>query len=160
MEGDHIRKPLLGEQVMNPNLSRDGKYMAYLSPESGNVEIYVRPFPNVDKGKWQVSNSGGESPLWSPDGRELFYISRDSVMAVSVETEPIFKYGKPRVLFRGAYIAGYGESPPWDISPDGKRFLMIKPPAPAGAAPTAASPRKINIVLNWFEELKQWVPVK
>jgi hypothetical protein len=132
--------------------------MAYLSGESGHTEIYVRPFPDVNKGKWQISNGGGESPLWSPDGREMFYLNGDTVMAVSVETEPTFKPGKSRVLFKGAFIAGYGESPSWDISPDGKRFLMIKPPQ--SPASTGEAPRKINIVVNWTEELKQRVPVK
>jgi len=79
-------------------------------------------------------------------------------MAVSVETEPTFNCGKPRVLFKGSFVAGYGESPPWDISPDGKRFLMIKPPQSSASA--GEPQRKINIVLNWFEELKQKVPVK
>jgi serine/threonine protein kinase len=161
MDGDHTRKPLLKElNETNPNTSRDGKYMAYLSNESGYTEIYVRPFPDVNKGKWQISSGGGESPLWSPDGRELFYLNGDTVMAISVETEPTFNCGKPRVLFKGSFISGYGTSPSWDISPDGKRFLMIKRPAPSGTTAAAAAPRpKINIVVNWFEELKQRVPV-
>jgi Tol biopolymer transport system component len=117
------------------------------------VRIYVRSFPDVNKGRWQVSTNGGDSPLWSPDGRELFYLNGEAAMAVSVATEPSFNIiGTPQVLFRGT---------PWDISPDGKRFLMIKPPE-SGQSPAAAPPPqpKINIVLNWFEELKQRVPVK
>jgi hypothetical protein len=116
----------------------------------------------VDKGKWQASTNGGDSPLWSPDGRELFYRSGDSIMSVEVETEPTFKPGKPKVLFKGTYVSeGALSGTLWDISPDGKRFLMLKPPASAGAAPTAAVPQpKIHIVVNWFEELKQRVPVK
>jgi hypothetical protein len=81
-------------------------------------------------------------------------------MAVDVETEPAFKPGKPETLFRGAYYDPHTGSTFWDISPDGKRFLMIKPPASTGAASAAASPRKINIVVNWTEELKKRVPVK
>jgi Tol biopolymer transport system component len=160
MEGDHIRKPLLKDEFAeaNPNTSRDGKYMAYISNESGHIEVYVRPFPDVNKGKWQISSGGGDSPLWSPDGRELFYLNGDSVMAVSVETEPTFNCGKPRVLFKGSFIGGYGETPSWDISPDGKRFLMMKESQPTPSA--SAGPHKINIVLNWTEELKQRVPVK
>jgi hypothetical protein len=75
-------------------------------------------------------------------------------MAVAVQTEPTFKAGKAETLFRGTYETG------WDISRDGKRFLMIKPPASTGAASTAAGPRKISIVVNWTEELRQRVPVK
>ena len=85
------------------------RWMAYASNESGKYEVYVRPFPEVNKGKWQVSTSGGNSPLWSPDGRELFYRSGDAVMAVPVETEPTFKPGKPTVLFRGTYSALHGD---------------------------------------------------
>ena len=160
MEGDRARTPLLQEEYteIQPQISSDGKWMAYMSNESGQGEIYVRPFPEVDKGRWQVSTSGGESPLWSPDGRELFYLVGDSFMAVAVETEPTFSAGKPRILFRGPYITGYGENFPWDISPDGKRFLLMK--QSTVDASTEVTPRPtINIVQNWFEELKQRVSV-
>jgi hypothetical protein len=80
-------------------------------------------------------------------------------MEVSVETEPTFSPGKPRELFRGTFVSGVGMSPPYDVHPDGKRFLMIKPPQIQEEEPTEAPPRKINIVLNWDEELKQRVPV-
>ena len=159
MEGDHVRKPLLQEKYSeeDPQISHDGRWMAYSSNESGKFEVYVRPFPNVNKGKWQVSTSGGNSPLWSPDDRALFYRSGDAAMAAPVETEPTFKLGKPTVLFRGSFPGRPGLDLPdfayWDISPDGKRFLMLK-------KPTAEAPRKINIVVNWFEELKQRVPTK
>lgn len=129
--------------------------MAYASNESGRYEVYVRPFPEVNKGKWQVSTGGGDSPLWSQDGRELFYRSDDSVTAIAVQTEPTFKCGKPVPLFRGTYVGfSMADRMAWDISPDGKRFLMMKEVV-STAKPTAPEgPRKINIVVNWFEELK------
>jgi serine/threonine-protein kinase len=163
MEGDHTRKLLLKEEYneSHPYVSPDGRWLAYCSDESGKPEIYVRPFPEVDKGKWQISSSGGNSPLWSPDGRELFYLTgtttSDAAMRVAVETQPTFKSGKPEVLFRGTYVGFYPSDFPWDIHPDGKRFLLMKE---AGAASAEGGPQKINIVLNWFEELKQRVPVK
>ena len=163
MDGDHTRKPLLQEKhtEVQPKISPDGQWMAYCSWESGLREIYVRPFPEVDKRRWQVSTRGGDSPLWSPNGQELFYLNEGSVMAVAVEKAPNLSFGTPKTLFRGSYIgAGTFDGTPWDIHPDGKRFLMIKPPAPTGAAPTSTAQRKINIVLNWFEELKQRAPVK
>jgi serine/threonine protein kinase len=159
MEGDHARKPLLQEKysVKDPRVSPEGRWMAYASNESGKYEVYVRPFPDVNKGKWQVSTSGGNTPLWSPDGREIYYRSGDAAMAVPVETEPTFKPGKPAVLFRGTNVSSRGidvaDFTYWDINPDGKRFLMLEDAAVEG-------PRKINIVLNWLEELKQRVPVK
>jgi eukaryotic-like serine/threonine-protein kinase len=166
MEGDHARKPLLQEKhaEVQPKISPDGRWMAYASTESDqNTEVYVRPFPDVDRGIWQVSTGGGSSPLWSPDGRELFYLSNDnSVMAGAVETKPTFSYGTPKSLFRSIYAGvSVSSGTPWDIAPDGKRFLMLKPPAPTDKASTAGVPRpKINIVLNWIEELKQRVPIK
>ena len=162
MEGDRGKKQLLHEDYDEdyPLISPDGRWMAYQSNESGRYEVYVRPFPDVDRGgKWQISAEGGDSPLWSPDGSELFYRSGESFMAVGVETEPTFNPGKPKVLFRGSYLSA--EAPLdhtiWDIHPNGKKFLMIKPPTAAGETEAA---RKIIIVTNWFEELKQRVPVK
>jgi len=164
MKDNRERKPLLSQKYdeFQPKISPDGKWMAYVSNESGRREIYVRPFPDMSKGKWQVSTSGGDTPLWSPDGRDLFYRSGNAVMGVSVETEPAFKAGKPEILFRGAYVqmSARDDEQPWDIHPDGKRFLMLKPPSSAAGASMAEGPRRINIVLNWFEELKQRVPIK
>ena len=164
MEGNHPKRELLHNDrysAKEPSISPNGRWIAYASSESGKFEIYVRPFPDVDKGKWPVSTSGGNHPLWSPDGRELFFNNGDATMAVSVETDLQFKLnGTPTVLFRGT--AGKIIGPAsismtdftyWDISPDGKRFLMLKDDP-------AEVPRKISLVLNWFEELKQLAPVK
>jgi eukaryotic-like serine/threonine-protein kinase len=164
MEGNHPRRELLHNDKYNvkePSISPNGRWMAYASSESGKFEIYVRSFPDVDSSKWLVSTSGGNHPLWSPDGRELFYNNGDATMAVPVETDPQFKLnGMPTVLFRGTAGKIIGSSSIsltdytyWDISPDGKRFLMLKDD------PDEA-PRKISLVLNWFEELKQLAPVK
>jgi hypothetical protein len=139
-----------------PEISPDGRWMAYNSDESGQLEVCVRPFPDVNRAKEQVSANGGVVPLWSPDGRKLYYRAGDAVMAVAVETEPAFKCGKPEVLFRGNYALS--DRHPWDISPDGKRFLMMKD---VGAVSSGeAGPRKIIVVTNWFEELRERVPVK
>jgi len=166
VESKREMKELLQEKYgeLEPQISPDGRYVAYQSDESGKGEIYVRTFPDVNKGKWQVSSIGGSSPLWSPDGRELFYRSGDATMAVEVETEPTFKRGNFKILFRGTYFSSRmikNMTTPWDIHPNGQKFLMIKPPASTDAAPTGAAPQpKINVVVNWFEELKQRVPVK
>ena len=89
----------------------------------------------------------------------MFYLNNDgTLMAVAVTTEPALRLGQPRMLFRGPYVRpSTTSSIPYDVSPDGKRFLMLKEPALAGAPP---EPRQINIVLNWFEELKRLTPVK
>jgi serine/threonine-protein kinase len=166
MEEDHVRKPLLQTEYTEsgPKISPDGRWIAYSSNESdqGEIgEIYVRPFPDVDKRKEQVSTGGGNCPLWSPDGQELFYLSEDnSVMAVSVKTEPTLSIGTPKVLFKNTNL-GFGlyTGTPWDIHPDGKRFLMIKQPRAVSSAEERERPR-IIIVLNWDEELKQRAPVK
>ena len=157
MEGDGVRKLLLKEEhfELQPQISPNGQWIAYLSNESGELEIYVRPFPEVEEGKWQVSIAGADAPRWSPDGHKLFYFAGtgDAVMEVPVETEPTFSHGKPKLLFRGSFVTGFGESISYDIHPDG-RFLMIKPP------PTKdqSAFRKIIVITNWFEELKERVP--
>jgi Tol biopolymer transport system component len=163
MEVDHKWRSLLNGKYweLQPKISPDGRWMAYTSNESGRAEVYVRPFPEVNKDKWQVSTSGGNSPLWSRDGRELFYRNGDSFLMVAVEIEPNFSPGKPIFLFKGTYASGFpNQHTLWDIHPNGKKFLMIKPVINAEKAPIAETPRKINIVVNWLEELKQRVPVK
>jgi serine/threonine protein kinase len=165
MDGSYSRKALLHEKYREyqPRISPDGRWMAYTSNESGRNEVYVRPYPGLE-GAWeQASVNGGNSPLWSQDSRELYYRSGDAVMAVPVKTSPALSLGKPEILFRGKYtsmllILVEADYSPWDISPDGKRFLMMKDEQ--SAAPTAEGPQRIHIVLNWFEELKQHIPVK
>ena len=135
-----------------PRFSRDGRWLAYISNESGRYEVYVQPFPGPG-GKWQISTEGGTEPVWNPNGRELFYRSGGKIMAVDVTTQPGFAAGTPRKLFEGPYLPSPLTNPNYDVSPDGERFLMLKPADSSGMAPT-----QINIVLNWFEELKQKVP--
>ena len=169
LDDNRSTKAILQENYVEiqPRLSPDGHWLAYTSQESGKNEIYVSPFPDVEKGKWQVSNDGGSAPLWAPDGRELFYLigGIDGVMSVRVETEPVFKHEKPTLLFRGSYAGGISDGVPWDIHPDGKRFLMIKESAASTEESSTNSqakqePVRINIVVNWDEELKERVPVK
>jgi Tol biopolymer transport system component/tRNA A-37 threonylcarbamoyl transferase component Bud32 len=136
----------------SPRFSPDGRWLAYISDESGRYEVYVQPYPGPG-GKWQISTEGGTEPAWNPNGRELFYRSGDKMMAVEIATQPGFAAGKPRVLFEGQYALSPGTFLNYDVSPDGQRFLMLKPSESADAAPT-----QINVVLNWFEELKRRVP--
>jgi Tol biopolymer transport system component/tRNA A-37 threonylcarbamoyl transferase component Bud32 len=135
-----------------PRFSPDGRWLAYVSNESGRSEIYVQPYPGPG-GKWQISTDGGTEPVWNPSGRELFYRTGDKMIAVEITTQPSFSVGKPRMLFEGRYRLTRVTSPNYDVSRDGQRFLMLKPVEQAQAAST-----QINVVLNWFEELKRRVP--
>jgi serine/threonine-protein kinase len=135
-----------------PRFSPDGRWLAYISDESGRYEIYVQPYPGPG-GKWQISAEGGNEPAWNPNGRELFYRSGDKMMAVEIATQPAFTAGKPRILFEGRYEPSPVPGTNYDVSPDGQRFLMLKPSESVEAAPT-----QIVVVQNWFEELKQKVP--
>jgi len=144
-----LRTPL-NESV--PRFSPDGHWLAYISDESGRFEVYVQPYPGPG-GKYQISAEGGTEPVWNPNGRELFYRSGDKMMAVDITTQPGFAAGNPRMLFEGQYVPTPGTVPNYDVSPDGERFLMLKSTDREQAAPT-----QINVVLNWFEELKQKVP--
>jgi serine/threonine-protein kinase len=137
-----------------PRFSPDGHWLVYISDETGRFEIYVQPYPGPG-GKWQISTEGGREPVWNPNGRELFYRNGDKMMAVDIATHPGFAAGKPMVLFEGGYSPAPGTGNNYDVSPDGQRFLMLKPREQDQPAPT-----QINVVLNWFEELKQKVPTE
>jgi serine/threonine-protein kinase len=144
--------PLLETQAneLNAIVSPDGRWLAYQSDESGIPEVYVRPFPDVNGGRWQVSASGGRTPQWRRDGRELFYISHDNaLMAAPIEPGSAFSSGTPVRLFRGPYFFGGANSigRTYDVSPDGRRFLIIKP--------DPASSNAIAVVQSWFEELNR-----
>ena len=130
----------------------DGRWLAYQSDESGEDRIYVRPFPDVDGGRFPISAGGGTEPLWSPDGRELFYRSGDSLMAVPVRTESAFEAGSAAVLFTGSYRARNGRM--YDIAPDGQRFLMVKQLETSEGGLV----NHVILVENWFEELKRLAP--
>ena len=144
---------------LNGEISPDGRWLTYQSNESGQNEIYVRPFPDTDRGRWQISTGGGTRPLWARSGKELFYLGPSgAVMSTSVEDGSTFRAGNPTRLFEGPYFANLNAAGrTYDVSPDGQRFLMIK----EGASTDATSaPREIVVVQNWTEELKRLVPAK
>ncbi len=135
-------------------LSPDGRLVAYQSNESGRYEIYVRPFPD-GAGKWQVSVNGGVTSRWRGDGKELYYLEGSSMMAVSVSTEPTFTLGQPQRLFESTDLisAGLGEygSAEFDVSADGKRFVIV---SPIEVADEEAARPNVRIVQNWYEEFR------
>ncbi len=131
-------------------LSPDGRWMIYVSNESGRNEIYLRAFPGPDR-RWQVSTEGGTQAAWNPNGREIFYRSGNRMMAVDVSTTPDVLLSPPRVLFDQRYAYGAGITiANYDVTSDGQRFVMVKDESTAG---------RLNVVLNWFQELQRLVPV-
>jgi len=129
----------------SPRFSPDGKWLAYVSDESGRDDVYVQPFPGPGR-KWLVSTDGGIDPVWSRDGRELFYRQNDQMMVVSVAPKGEFSKGRPQRLFEIRFDAG-DNGPNYDVSPDGKWFVM--PRRNQGAAPG-----ELHLVLNWFGEVR------
>ena len=143
------------------DLSPDGRWLAYQSNSSGAFEVYVRPFPDVAGGQWLVSTAGGTEPCWAADGRELFYRDpKGAVISVPVGPGATWSVGAPVQLFEGStflFSAGLTmNARTYDVSPDGRRFLMIK----NADAPASSAQARIILVQNWFEELKSKVPIK
>jgi hypothetical protein len=130
----------------------DNRWLAYVSNESGRNEVYIRAYPGPG-GKWQISTDGGDAPIWARNGKELFYWNGDKMMAVDIAGDSALRAGTPHMLFEGKYEkVRVGRN--YDVTPDGQRFLMIK--SGTGSGQTA----QINVVMNWFEELKRRVPVR
>jgi len=132
-----------------PAFSPDGRYLAYVSDQSGNYEVYVQAL-RVDGGKWQISSGGGREPVWNPNGHELFFRSLDGeqLMAVDVSTKPTFSSGKPHLLFEGRYWSDFLIQA-YDVSRDGQTFLMVK------ESDGVTDDTQINVIVNWAEELRQ-----
>ena len=146
----------LGEEVMfvqtefedaAPKFSPDGRYVVYVSNESGRFETYVRSFPDAT-GKQQISILGGTQPRWSHDGKEIFYVERETLMSVHVETTPSFKLDAPQPLFDhpGLFADPY-VSPRYDVANDGQRFVLKE-------ELESTEPVSIHVVQNWFAEFK------
>jgi hypothetical protein len=152
--------PLLvsGFAEKDGELSPNGRWFAYTSNESGSTELYVRPFPNVDSGKWQISSGGGFQPAWTSDGRELAYESPDGrIMTTAIDDVPAFKPGATRVAVSTPHFVGASSSArAYDVTPDGKRFLVIE----SSSESAGDSAAMIVVVLNWAEELKRLLPQK
>jgi serine/threonine-protein kinase len=143
---------------MNGEVSPDSRWLAYQSDESGRNEIYVRPFPNINGGRWQVSTSGGSRPVWAHDGRELFYLDANNLItAVAVQSSAGFRAGGPVTMPNAApFVSAPYRT--YDVSPDGKRFLLIK--TIRDTTTESKTTPSMVVVLNWLEELKARVPSK
>ena len=154
---DGTSEPLLATAFdeRNAALSPDGRWLAYQSNESGQDEIYVQPFPNVNEGRWPISRGGGTRPLWASDGQELLYLSLGGeLMAVRTQTGQSFVPGNAHVVLSGPnFTPAIYVWRSYDISPDGKRFLMIKEPGETAST-------ELILVQNWFQELERLVPTE
>jgi len=135
-------------------LSPDSRWLAYVSNEQGTTEVFVRPFPDVSGGKWQVSSDGGSAPLWAHSGRELFYVAKGKMNAVTIHPGPPFSVDPPRVLFsiparvRAASFVRFRGS--FAITPDDQRFLMVRDNSWADMAGTPT----LVVVQSFFDELR------
>ncbi len=167
LDGDRGSEPLIATSFSEslPAVSPDGRWIAYQSNESRRSAVYVRPFPNVDDGKWQASPGAGFSPVWSRDGRELFYIAPGSdgraMMAVGYSGDPAFTLARPERLFTlPNHIDSGGAFRQWDVAPDGQRFVMLRETEedPTGNDPRQG-PTELVYVGNWFAELVERVPI-
>jgi hypothetical protein len=129
-------------------LSPDGRWLAYVSEESGNAEVYVRPFPNVDSARVAISVGGGVEPLWSRNGTELFFRGqRGEMFATPVSLGAHFTHGAPKLLFTLPTLAQDLYHRDYDVTRDGKRFLMV-----ASGGDNAAD---LNVIFNWRVEVER-----
>jgi serine/threonine-protein kinase len=141
VERQHTLRPFLRTPAHEDEarISPDGRWVAYKSTESGRGEIYVAAYPGPG-GRWKVSTSGGGHPVWSRDGKELFYKAGTKLISVPIEALTEFRAGVPRVLFDSPNLGDY------DVAPDG-RFVFVRTRGQTGSP-------SLSVVLNWFEELK------
>jgi serine/threonine-protein kinase len=158
LEGGGEYVPLLHEATdeNQPAFSPNGAWIAYQegAVEDGTAEISIRPYPDVSRRKFPVGP--GRAPVFSRDGSELFYLDGEGLWAAPITYEPTLRVGTPQRLFEttGYFLDAPGRA--WDVDPSGERFLMIRlPTSESGELPT----ERIDVVVNWFEELESRVPV-
>jgi hypothetical protein len=140
---------------INPSLSPDGRWLAYASNETGRFEVYVRPFPDVNSRRVQVSQSGGTEPRWAHSGRELFFRnSAHSLVSAVVVPAATFTLGPQAVLFDGSqlYIDSQRNARSYDVAPGDQRFVFMRRAVPTG--PAGVAPDKLVEVTNWATEVQ------
>jgi serine/threonine-protein kinase len=142
-------------QYSYPDISPDGRWLAYVSDESGRWEVWVTSFPDSEQ-RMLVSNEGGKAPAWSPDGREIYYLFENRLMVVDADAGSELSLGRPRTLIEGPLYSG-GPLREYDITPDGARFIFATSVEPEQNTPPV---RELQVVLNWFEELKRLAPTE
>jgi hypothetical protein len=149
MSGEVEASPVIASRFdeFSPALSPDGRWLAYVSDETGRLEVYLRSFLE-ERGRRVVSAGGGTEPVWSADGRELFYRSGDRMMAVPVRFEPDLELGAPELVFERPLKHGIYDSLSYDVSADGERFLMIE-------RRLDLTPTEVRVVLDWGSELEE-----
>jgi len=170
MDGDRKPQPLIEDRngnQDNPVFSPDGHWIAYQSNENGQIKIFVQPFP-TNGTKYQITSGsdGGRMPVWSPNGKQIFYFQGATVasvtgriVSVDVRTQPNFTFSKATSLpIEGIALQSVGPvSRSYDVMPNGKQFIVM---LPSQTASGDQSDSQVNVVLNWFEELKQRVPAQ
>jgi Tol biopolymer transport system component len=153
---DSVPVPIVARSGFNPRfaaLSPDSRWLAYVSDESGQQEVYVRPFPDAESGRWMVSRNGGAEPVWAHSGRELFYRNGENeLVAVQVTADSLFASDSEEVLFSASDYFARDGYPAYDVSPDDERFVMFRA--------SGAGPWELILVQNFFEELKRLVPIE
>ena len=157
LDGDGTSTLLLEGQFLylNPSFSPDGRWLAYVSDESGEREVYLEPYPGPGP-KTPVSIGGGQELNWSPDGSELFYRAGSNMMVVEIQSEPTLIVGEPRVLFQSSHLTSpTGGVRQYHVAPDG-RFLMIR----SGTTQTGEPDDYDHLIAveNWLDELQRLVP--
>ena len=157
LDGSHRMVPVVhaDTRVLNGRVSPNGRWLAHDSNDSGQYEVYVRPFPNTNDGRWQISTNGGSRPVWARNGQELFYVApAGAIMSVRVDAGLQWKAADAARVVAGRYFYGGGATlvPTYDVASDG-RFLMIKPPSDTQLS-------NLVVVSNWVDELARLVPTR
>jgi Tol biopolymer transport system component len=134
--------------VFGAVVSPDARRLAYVSAEGGRSQVFVQSFDS-GQGRVQVSTAGGTEPHWSPDGRSLYYLNNDELVAVPIEPGATFVPGRPKTLFNGVTYISIDSAETYHVSPKGDRFVMMRP------AGTHATSQEVRAILNWFGELRR-----
>ena len=149
LDGEPVPLVVTEASERSARFSPNGRWLAYVSDESGRDEIYVQAFPGPG-GKQVISTNGGREPVWSRDGTELFYRRGDELLSVDVDTGDELEAGTPRTLLTARFaVSAGGRNQNYDVSLDGERFVYVQR--------DEGVPRELRVVVNWFEELERVV---